>query len=366
MRRRLALVGTGLIGGSVGLALRGREAAWEVVGYDCDPAAAEQARAVGALDLIAGSLHDAVSGATAVLIAVPIEETMAVVESLPGMGILQEGTTVTDVASTKVEVVERGEKALGGDFVGGHPMAGSERRGAEAAAADLFEDQSWILTPTEHTSSDAYRLVSEIVASLGARVVALAPPAHDALVARLSHIPQLTASLLVDLAARGAESDSRLSLAAGGFRDVTRIAASDPTLWTGIIRSNREAVLEGIDGLRRAWGELAELIEEGRWDRLEAFFRRTQKARLDVFVKPSFTGEPVGLSLWIPDRPGVLAEVTMAAGRLGANIEDLRIVHSTEGGRGRLELVIAGRDAAGALAAALHRLGYRVESDQVD
>ena len=269
---------------------------------------------------------------------------------------------VTDVGSAKVAAVRAGEGAFGSSFVGGHPMAGSERHGMDAADPALFDDAWWILTPTEATSSGAFGTVRDLVRTLGARPVSLDPTTHDALIARLSHVPQLAASALVATAASAAAGDDNLlGLAAGGFRDVTRIAASNPDLWVAILRSNREAVLEGLSGFKGGLAHLEELIGGEDWDGLRSYLSAARTARLELFARPDLAGEPVTLALPVQDRPGLLAEVTTAAGRIGANIEDLRIIHSTEGGQGRLEMVIAGQQPAQELADELTTLGYRVE-----
>jgi prephenate dehydrogenase len=170
----------------------------------------------------------------------------------------------------------------------------------------------------------------------------------------------------VEVASSAGDREALLGLAGAGFRDVTRIAASNPALWVAIVRSNRQAVLEGLERLRDRLGSVAEMIGADRWTELQEFLARSRDARLELFAKPEFGGEPIELAMMVPDRPGVLAEVTTAAGNLGANIEDLRIVHSTEGGRGRLELVVAGREAAAGMMAALESLGYRVDVGSVE
>ena len=183
--------------------------------------------------------------------------------------------------------------------------------------------------------------------------------------ARLSHLPQLVASALVDVAASAGERDALLGLAGGGFRDVTRIAASNPDLWVAIIRANKQAVLAAIDNLRAKLVSLENNISAGEWQELRDWLADARTARLELFAKPDYGDEPVALSMLVPDRPGVLAEVTTAAGELGANIEDLRIMHSTEGGAGRLELVVAGRVPAELLVGALVRLGYSVHRSSI-
>ena len=356
-RSRLAVLGTGLIGGSIALAARARAPEYEIVGYDDDPTT--RAAAEGALDRLFDDPVAAVAGCDLVVLAMPVDRIPAVCDLLEP--VVRSDAVVTDVGSAKLDVVAAGERAFGGRFVGGHPMAGSERHGIDAADPALFDDAWWILTPTQETSSTAYRRVAGLAGALGAHPVALDPGTHDALVARLSHVPQLAASALVDVAATAGDRDALLELAGGGFRDVTRIAASDPALWVAILRSNRNAVLEALDRVTGSLTTAAGMIRDERWDDLAGWLERARRARLGLFAKPVMGAEPVALALLIPDRPGVLAEVTTAAGSLGANIEDLRIIHSTEGGRGRLELVISGHGPAAELAGALGGLGYRVE-----
>lgn len=360
----IALLGTGLIGGSIGLGLRRADPDLLITGFDLDLQTAERARERGAVATVATTAEAAVDGAGLVVMAVPLGEFQRLLDAIePHVG---EQTTVTDVASAKAAVVAAGEASLGPRFVGGHPMAGSERHGIEAADPDLFVDASWILTPTPATSSGSYGAARHLATSLGSRVVAVTPDEHDALVARLSHVPQLTASALVDVASSAGDNEALLGLAGGGFRDVTRIAASDPDLWISILRTNRLAVLASLARFGASLDKAADLIDHQAWDELRAWLDDARRARLQLFSKPDFTGVPVALSLMVPDRPGVLAEVTTEAGRLGANIEDLRIVHSTEGGRGRLELVVAGSRPAHELSVALEALGYHVDHPDIN
>jgi len=355
---RVTVLGTGLIGGSIALGLRRADPDLEVIGFDPNQISLEGARARDAITREARSPGEAAAGSDVIFLALPVDRMAETCDHLGG--VVPDSAVVTDVGSAKMEVVAHGEAAFGDRFVGGHPMAGSERHGIEAADARLFDGAWWILTPTPRTSSRSYSVVTDLVGRLGAKTVALAPDVHDALVARLSHLPQLTASALVEVAATAGDRDALLGLAAAGFRDVTRIAASNPDLWVAILRSNRRSVLDALEGLRGRLADVAEMMRADRWDELGSWLDRSRTARLQLFAKPIYAGEPVELSMMIPDRPGILAEVTTAAGELGANIEDLRIVHSTEGGQGRLELVVAGSDAADRLTKVLEDLGYVV------
>jgi prephenate dehydrogenase len=337
--KRVAVVGTGLIGGSVALGLKAA-GDYEIAGYDPDRTALAEAVARGAIDERAGSPAAAAEGADLVILAVPVDRMPETCTSLaPGVGL---DAVVTDVGSAKVESVAAGEAAFGDRFVGGHPMAGSEQHGIEAADPLLFQDAWWILTPTAATAPAAYNRVVELATTLGAQPIALDPGVHDSLVARLSHIPQLAASTLVDLATSYRSPDrpgreALLGLAGAGFRDV-----------------------------QERLSKVEELMRAGEWEHLGDFLADARKARMELFAKPVQGGETVELHLLVPDRAGVLAEVTTAAGRLGVNIEDLRIIHSTEGGRGRLELLILGPERAAELQSTLEGLGYHVELADVD
>lgn len=356
---KVAILGTGLIGGSVGLALKAARPGLQVIGFDTQPASAEAAVARGAIDHAARSVEEAATGADLVLLCMPVD---LIPETLGELGMAARGgAIVSDVGSAKTTIVMEGERLLGPLFVGGHPMTGSERHGIEAADAALFRDAHWVLTPTPLTASESYAAVASFVTMLGARPVALDPSSHDALVARLSHLPQLAASAIVELAAGAGDRAALLGLAGPGFRDVTRIAASDPDLWVAIIKANTKAVVDSLTILEVRLKDLGEAIAAGRWNELKDFLGAARAARLELFAKPEFGGLPVALSMMVPDRPGVLAEVTTAATKLGANIEDIRIVHSTEGGRGRLELVVAGEDRAEQLVEDLLGLGYHVD-----
>ncbi|HEV2754895.1 MAG TPA: prephenate dehydrogenase/arogenate dehydrogenase family protein [Actinomycetota bacterium] len=359
MSRKVAILGTGLIGGSIGLGLKAAAPGTVVTGYDPDPLTAEAAVRSGALDRAEPDPGAAVTGADTVVLAGPVDALEHLAAAIAPA--VTPDAVVTDVGSAKAAAVAAGESALGPRFVGGHPMAGSERHGIDAASADLFRDAWWILTPTRATLPDAYARVAEMVGLLGAKPVAVSPSKHDSLVARLSHVPQLTASALVDLAAGAGDREALLGLAAGGFRDVTRIAASNPDLWVTILRSNKASILDALSTLNRKLSVVAESIKRDQWDEVRDWLAGARNNRLELFARPDLSGEPAGLSLPVTDRPGVLAEVTTAAGRLGANIEDLRIVHSTEGGHGRLELVVTGEGPADRLADALTKMGYRVE-----
>ncbi|GMU77519.1 MAG: prephenate dehydrogenase [Acidimicrobiia bacterium] len=353
--QRIAVVGTGLVGGSVGLAARAR--GHHVVGFDPDGDRAARALTMGALDAVAADLPGAVDGADLVVVAVPVGRTAGVVSAALDAG----GAVVTDVGSVKAAVVEAVEAHLpdkADRFVGGHPMAGSEQDGLDGADAEMFVGATWVLTPTPGTDPAAFEVVRDFAASLGAEVLAVGPRHHDALVAVVSHVPQLAATTLMDVAARrGEEHATLLRLAAGGFRDMTRIAAGHPAIWPDICLANRDAIVDSLDDYLVALRTVRDLVAGGDRSGLLDLLERARAARRNLPVGTPADAVLVELRVPVPDRPGVLAEVTTAAGELGVNIVDLEIAHSGEGGRGVLVLVIP-EDGVGVLEAALTARGY--------
>jgi prephenate dehydrogenase len=326
--RRAAVVGTGLIGGSIGLALRSR--GWHVTGSDRDEARAARALELGALDAIGSDPEAEIT-----FVATPVGTIVAAVRS----ALAATSGVVTDVGSVKAALASEIDDSR---FVGGHPMAGSEQEGVDGADAALFEGATWVLTPTATTDPEGYARVRSVVSSLGADVVAVPPDRHDALVALVSHVPHLTAATLMGLAAEGAEEHATLlRLAAGGFRDMTRIAAGHPGIWPDICAENSQAIVAVLDQLIEALSTMRGTVASADRDALLATLERARAARLNLPGRAAARPENLAeVRIPVPDRPGVLAEVTTLAGELAVNIHDLEIAHSAEGDRGVLLLVI--------------------------
>jgi len=354
---RIALLGTGLVGGSVGLALTKR--GFVVRGYDTDPARAEQARDLGAITEVATTVRDAVAGVELAIVAVPVGAVAGLAIAALDAGAL----VVTDVGSVKAAIVQEVEAArpqLASQFVGGHPMAGSEQDGLAGADADLFAGAAWVLTPTAGTDPAAYTTVRSVVGLLGAEIIEVTPEDHDALVAVVSHVPQLAATTLMDVAATSGEQQATLlRLAAGGFRDMTRIAAGHPGIWPDICVANRDAILAALDAYLGALADVRSLVDAGEGGELLALLDRARVARRNLPVGRPDLGPMVELRIPVPDRPGVIAEVTTLAGRLGVNIVDVEVAHTMEGGAGVLTLVVPQTGEA-RFEAALVDAGYHV------
>jgi prephenate dehydrogenase len=330
-QRRAQVVGTGLIGGSIGLALRAR--GWRVTGDDLDPARATDAVAMGALDSVG---HDA--GADVAFVATPLGAAATVVRRLL-VDSERPDLVVTDVCGVKAPVVAAADHPR---FVGGHPMAGSEQAGLAGADPALFDGATWVLTPTGDTDLQAFSRLREVVASLGADVMTLSPTDHDRLVAMVSHVPHLVAATLMNAASRGAKEDAALlRLAAGGFRDMTRVAAGQPAIWPDICADNAGAITAALDVLLADLVEMRRRVASGDRQALLAVLEEASTARRALPARASRPDELSELRMPVPDREGVLAEVTALAGGLGINIYDIEIAHSTEGPRGVLMLLVA-------------------------
>ncbi|MGA1035530.1 MAG: prephenate dehydrogenase/arogenate dehydrogenase family protein [Ilumatobacteraceae bacterium] len=315
------VVGLGLIGGSIAYALTAR--GWTVHGVDIDTTTVDRALALGAISASGLSHH-----AELTFIAVPVDQAAEAVEH----ALTHTDGPVTDVGSVKSPLCSRFSDPR---FVGGHPMAGSELDGLDGADGGMFDTAIWVLTPSTATDDAVLSTVAGVIRSLGAEVVALDPSSHDRLVAVVSHVPHLTAATLMGLAAeRSEEHAALLRLAAGGFRDMTRIASGSPGIWIDICRQNRHAICEALEELESALSGIREIIESGDD---AALYERLSAARSARANLPSRVADPASLAeirIAIPDRTGAAAEIFTLAAELGVNIANFEVVHSAEGARG--------------------------------
>jgi prephenate dehydrogenase len=282
MRRlgRVAIVGVGLIGGSLALALRRAGAASTIVAADRDVQALERASSLGVIDAAAQSPSEAARGADLVVIAVPVR---AIGGALHDVGLaLEPHAVVTDVGSTKGEVVRIAREELRERFVRfvpGHPIAGREASGVEAATAELFRGARVVLTPQPETAPDAVDIVRAAWEAAGARVTQLAAETHDRIFAAVSHLPHILSFALVSEIAAREDAADLFGFAAGGFRDFTRIAASSPEMWRDISLQNKAALLAEIDRYEARLAVFRALIEKGEGPALERLMTEARTAR---------------------------------------------------------------------------------------
>jgi len=279
----VSLIGVGLLGGSLGLALKQRGLARQVVGYVRRESAIAECLQAGAVDEATLDLGRAVSGADLVILCTPLGQMAALARGMAGA--LKPGTVVTDVGSVKAGVVRVLEPVIGragGHFVGSHPMAGNERTGVGAAHAGLFEGAVSVVTPTERTSARALRQVRRLWRSLGCRVLELSPEEHDRLVSRSSHLPHVAAAALATLVLAPGGSPYQRTLCATGFRDTTRVASGSPEMWRDIALANRRHLGRALGELVRELEEVRGWLAEGNGEALLRFFQ-TAKERRDAW-----------------------------------------------------------------------------------
>lgn len=346
------IFGTGLIGGSVGMALSQR--GWHVSGVDTDPAVAARAVELGALSVVGEDPE-----ADLVIVAIPVRAVAGVVRTVISSGRWNPEAVITDVGGVKTPLAAAIDHPF---FVGGHPMAGSEQVGIEGASGELFVGATWVLTPVAGTDPDAYARLRSILADLGANVLALGPEQHDALVAVVSHVPHLTAATLMDLASGiGQEHAALLQLAAGGFRDMTRIAAGQPSIWPDICEENSGAIVDTLDSLIAALSDMRRRVADGDRNGLLEVLDRAASARRAL---PQTAPRPEGLvEVRVPvvDRSGEAYKILAVAAELAISVVDFEIAHSVEGRKGVLVLVVDEKSAPD-LVPALVAQGYRASA----
>ena len=326
--RRGQIVGTGLIGGSVALALR--SAGWHVTGTDIDAQTAERAKTLGVIDATGIDQE-----AELTFVAVPAGSLEVEIEK----ALKETKGMVTDTGSVKTGVARNINDPR---FVPGHPMAGSEQDGIEGADERIFDGAVWVLTPTEGTEDLGLRELQTVLSSMGCDVVTMTPERHDALVAIVSHVPHLTAASLMCLADDRALDDAPLlRLAAGGFRDMTRIAAGHPDIWLDICEENRDAIVTVLDEFTDRISHIRNVVAASDRDGLTDLLSQARRARTNLpsrYVRPQ---DLLEIRIPIPDRKGQIANITMLAADCDVNVADIEVAHSTEGAQGVLVLVIA-------------------------
>jgi prephenate dehydrogenase len=299
---------------------------------------------------VADDLSHAVEAADLVLVCTPIgaiaSTVAAVLEAAPSAIVSDAGSIKGRVAD---EVAQTVDASSLGRFVPGHPMGGSERSGPEHASASVVDGIVWVIAPTNATDARSVATLEAFIVTIGARPVRLTPERHDRLVAFVSHLPQIASTSLMGLAAtEEADEPDILLLAAGGFRDLTRLASSNPRLWSEILLANHDQVARAIDLYVDRLRSLRDQIEAAHRSDVEATFDGAKRARLRLAAKPQVRAGVAVLQVVVPDRPGALALLTATLAEGEVNIEDLQIVHSPEGGRGTVHLTVAAGSAADA------------------
>jgi prephenate dehydrogenase len=352
---KVAVVGVGLIGGSVALAARQHLGAW-VGGYD----RSEQALAAGlrraALDEAGDSVAEAVAGAQAVFVAVPVGQVSAAVGEV--LAAAPDDCVVTDVGSTKRVVVAAHDDPR---FVGGHPLAGAETSGVEHARADLFEGATWYLTPTATTSGVLYERLHRLLHGLGALPVALDPHTHDRIMATVSHLPHVLANVLVSQAAGAlAAGDERLPATGPSFRDATRVAGAPSAIWTDIYLSNSDALTAEIDATLARLQQIRAALAAADGAAVTAWNEEAAADRQRLLEGQLAGGPLYEIRASVPNQPGVVAQLALELGRAGVNITDMALYPAADMTEGVVALWISGEAAAERAAELVAGLGFPV------
>ncbi len=362
---KIAVIGLGLIGGSIAGAVAERHPNVEILGVsrslETCQTAVEKGWATRAVQPSSPDFRSFIEdGCDMVIIATPPATVESYFECLAEWGYTG---IITDAASTKTHIIEAAARILPETscYIPGHPMAGSEVNGIAGARTDLFDGAHWILCPDENTPAEQFSVLHEFVTSLGARVISLPREDHDRAVAIVSHVPHIIASSLVELACRHADDQQGLfRLAAGGFKDSTRIAAGSPELWCGIAFDNAHALGEGLEEIREIIGQFADTLRTDDRARMTSLLQTAADARraLPAAWVPS-TDKLLEVRIPMEDRRGVVAEVTTIASQVGCNIQSVEIDHITEN-RAVLTLILTDEGDIGRLSAQLIGAGFTV------
>ncbi|MHB8690162.1 MAG: prephenate dehydrogenase/arogenate dehydrogenase family protein [Solirubrobacteraceae bacterium] len=351
---RVAIIGVGLIGGSIGLAARERFGA-DVLGYGRRETTLAKALSLGAIDSPAATIAGAVADAELVFVCVPVHALpVAIAAALQDA---PHGCVVTDVGSTKRSIVSSVSDQR---FVGGHPLAGAETAGVEHARADLFEGATWYLTPAASTSGVLYERLHRFLRGIGAVPAAIEPDVHDALLATVSHLPHVLANVLVSRAAAHAAGGERLPAAGPSFRDATRVAGAPSEIWTDIYISNADALVAELDAVIEQLTAVRRTLGAGDANAVTAWNDAAAADRRKLLAGQSTAGELYELRVSVPNRPGVIAQLALGLGRAGVNITDMALYPTADMSEGVVALWVGGEAARQRTLEVVGELGFPV------
>jgi prephenate dehydrogenase len=337
---KVAVVGVGLIGGSIGLAGRERLGA-EVAGFDPDRSVIDLALERRVIDRAAAGIPEALDGAELAFVAAPVGELPRAIADV--LAAAPADCVVTDVGSTKRAVAAALEDQR---FVGGHPLAGAETAGVAHARADLFDGAVWYLTPATGTSGVLYERLHRALVGIGARPMAIDPAVHDRVMASVSHLPHVLANVLVAQAARALGDTERLPATGPSFRDATRVAGANGAIWTDIYLANSDALLTALDEATERLARVREALVAGDRTAIDAWNDGARADREALLGAGLAGGTLYELRASVPNRPGVIAEIALALGAAGVNIEDMALAPSPDQTQGVVALWVRGEHQA--------------------
>lgn len=340
MRKQVLLVGTGLIGGSIALAIK-KENEVYIVGYDINEEQVQRAKEIGVIDKVGRNVLDEAEKSDVIILASPVEVTVSLLEQLATCQ-LREHVIITDVGSTKVKIMHAASQLAkrGITFIGGHPMAGSHKTGVESAKAHLFENAFYIFTPFPTTPKEKVEQLKELLKGTRAHFLILEQTEHDHVTGIVSHFPHVIASGLVKLIQKHAdENDYVTALASGGFRDITRIASSSPKMWTDIVKQNRSQLVTLLQEWIAEMKQVEEMIESDNEKWIYDFFARAKQFRDSLPVNSS-GAIPSYFDLYVDviDKVGALADITSVLAKHEISVSNLQILEAREGLLGVLRI----------------------------
>ncbi|GGC81154.1 prephenate dehydrogenase [Enterococcus wangshanyuanii] len=339
MKKNVVIVGLGLIGSSLALCIKKMHPSVTIIGLDKEETSMTFALKRQIIDQKADSLKEAVVDADIIFLCAPVKSTLTQLEILSHLD-LKKNVVITDVGSTKKEIVAKAQSLGLNSFIGGHPMAGSHKSGVTAADEDLFENAYYILTNSDQANAQNVRQLQELLQGTRAKFVVLTAKEHDQITGMLSHLPHIIAAGLVNQSKQFNEEHPRSKqLAAGGFRDITRIASSDPQMWTDILLSNKEALLDLMHLWQKEMTQVADWIASENSEAIFQFFFEAKETRNQLPVHkegaiPAFHD----LFVDVPDVPGVIAEITGLLGKAELSLINLKILETREDIYGILQL----------------------------
>lgn len=327
MKKTILIVGLGLIGSSLALCIRKQHPDYHILGYEPNPASAQVALERKMVDYLSDDLVELAEQADVILLSVPIQVSLELIEELSHRN-LKEGVLITDAGSTKSAIVTAAEKFLlpkNINFIGGHPMAGSHKSGAAAADIHLFENAYYIMTPCQATKADAVPRLTDLLSGTGARFVQLDAAEHDRVTSQISHFPHVLASSLMNQAGDYArEHPFTNNFAAGGFRDMTRIAESEPGMWTSILMTNPEAILDRIEEFQKRLSQVSTVLKSGDKEAIWEFFEKGRQTRKAMEIhKRAGVDSFYDLFLSVPDEEDTILKVLEVL--RGISIVNIRI-----------------------------------------
>jgi prephenate dehydrogenase len=360
-RNKIAIIGLGLIGGSLARALHEKLGFCGITAVDTNKRALDMALDQGIIEKGITEPDSSVYSSDIIFICTPVNQTLEYIAELAPR--IKETCIITDVGSTKEEIIRQVKSMQRPPcFIGGHPMAGAERSGFENSYAHLFENAYYVLTPSASTTPESLEALSDIIAGIGAIPIVMSAEEHDMAAAGISHLPHVIAAALVNLVRELDQGTGRMqALAAGGFRDITRIASSNPVIWESIVLSNKKHLIRLVEQFRKSLESFSENLKNGDSEEIYNFFAGAGRFRDAISEQTQGLIQPLyKLTVDVKDRPGIIGEITTMLGRNNINIKNINVANSREFEQGCLIITFSDKSNANIAFDLLMNAGYKV------